>query len=632
MKAFRLIVALLLVGAWVCGVVPIDRPSFGGTAPASATRGMGQTPLEDILYWADQKKACGLSRDQLAAMMMAPTYPETGASGTQAPSPMTLSRWDTQAALWAFGDRSTPYQRAFWHPGVGMWQFDSAGGWNLTAATAISTATSAEQAATVMAQRWCTSPSLRYAWGPWYGCATSTICEDIYNELFDGTQLRNVTVYATVTRDGGMETRSCRLFATTVPCHYVDPAKAQGFAGWAVPSAGPTPVTAPFYVVSMDGREYRFWLKDDTGYPVTVSADKPIRANARTSLVWSTAGGLCDLSFGRGDCGAPPRVATTPWGPRVALPIGSLDAATPGAAWISVSGWTIDPDSSDPIDVHVYLDGRWNRAVRADRSRPDVAAAIPGYGDLHGYQTTIGGVSGGPHEVCVFAINVGPYGDHNPLLGCRNVLISGEPFGSLDSAAMGPGGMWIEGWALDPDTTGPVGVHVYVDGRWGGLGVTDRVRTDVEQVYPWWGANRGYRVLASASPGRHTFCAYGINVSSGSTNPLLGCRVFDVPDGTPIGSLDGAARVAGGVRLSGWALDPSTSDPLAIHAYVNNGWGGAYTANVERRDVGAAFPGFGDLHGFDVTIPVGSAPATVCVYAINVGPGRTNPLVGCRVI
>ena len=41
---------------------------------------------------------------------------------------MTLSRWDTQSSLWAFGNKSTPYQRAFWHPGVGMWQFDSAGG------------------------------------------------------------------------------------------------------------------------------------------------------------------------------------------------------------------------------------------------------------------------------------------------------------------------------------------------------------------------------------------------------------------------------------------------------------------------------------------------------------------------
>ena len=50
--------------------------------------------MDDVLYWAAQYQpaACGLSTNQLAAIMLAPTYPETGASGTSAPSPMTLSR------------------------------------------------------------------------------------------------------------------------------------------------------------------------------------------------------------------------------------------------------------------------------------------------------------------------------------------------------------------------------------------------------------------------------------------------------------------------------------------------------------------------------------------------------------
>ena len=187
-----------------------------GLAPSVAeARGMGSQPLDDIRFWADQKKACGLGTDQLAAMMLTVIYPEAGASGEQSPSPMTLSRYDTQAGLYAFGDKATPWQRAFWHPGVGFWAFDSAGGWNLTAVGAISTWTAAEQAATVMSTRWCANPTRAYVWAPWHGCATTSKCEAIYNDIFDGAQLRNITVQPAVTRDGGMEARTCTLNGAT---------------------------------------------------------------------------------------------------------------------------------------------------------------------------------------------------------------------------------------------------------------------------------------------------------------------------------------------------------------------------------------------------------------------------------
>jgi hypothetical protein len=629
-RLIRLGVGLLLSLAAMAGVLPSTGLSVVPSAAPAEARGMGQRPLDDILYWADQSKACGLTRDQLAAMMIAPTYPETGASGEQAPSPMTLSRWDTQSSLWAFGNKSTPYQRAFWHPGVGMWQFDSAGGWNLTAATAISTGTSAQQAAAVMVSRWCANRSRAYVWGPWYGCVSGNICETIYQQIYDGVRLRNITVDALVTRDGGMATRSCRFGSAIVTCHWVDPSRAQGAKGWASPSAGPTPITAPFYVLSVNGREMRVWLKQDTGYGVNVSADKPITANARTSLVWSTTTKLCDLSANRGDCAEGPRVASAPWGFHSELPFGSLDNAKPANTSISVTGWAIDPDTSSPIDVHVYVDGVWTRAVRADRPRPDVAAAIPGYGELHGYETNLPGLRGGPHEVCVYAINVGPHGDINPRIGCRTVQVVGNPFGNIDAFRMGPGGVFVEGWAIDPDTSGPIGVHAYVDGKWGGLGTTDRTRSDVLAAYPWWGSSRGYRVLVPLTAGRHTVCVYGINVGWGTHNPQLACRTAELPDGTPRGSFDGMARVAGGVRVTGWSIDPSTANPVQMHVYVNGRWGGQFTANAHRPDVGAAYPGFGDNHGFDATLNVGSAAATVCIYAINVGPGATNPLVGCR--
>ena len=277
---------------------------------AGSTYTFGKEPMDDVLYWAAQYQpsACGLSTNQLAAIMIAPTYPETGASGTAAPSPMTLSRWDTQVALYAFGDKATPYQRAFWHPGVGAWAFDSAGGWNLTASDAMNTSSAAQQAALTMsptlvlvvghrrrsAARRCGVPG----WVATAGCArTSTPPSTTRSTL-------KVTLDPTVTRGGGTEARTC--FVPTLgqlACTYVNPARAQGYSAWNIPAWGPSPVSAPFYDFRANGKEYRVWLRDDTGYGVTVNANKPVTANARTSLTWIQGDALCDLTANRGLCG-----------------------------------------------------------------------------------------------------------------------------------------------------------------------------------------------------------------------------------------------------------------------------------------------------------------------------------------
>ena len=104
------------------------------------------------------------------------------------PSPMALSRYDnvsvnsTNVNLFSFGRTTGAYVNAFWSPGIGMWQFDSAGGWPFSAAGAIDSVTAANQAATTISYRWCNAPTSqqvddatrrKYAWGPWYGCSTT---------------------------------------------------------------------------------------------------------------------------------------------------------------------------------------------------------------------------------------------------------------------------------------------------------------------------------------------------------------------------------------------------------------------------------------------------------------------------
>ena len=84
------IVVLVAVVALLVGVVPVAGGDGASTVAAAATPAytQGSGPLADVLYWADQKKCEDLTRDELAAMIIVPSYTETGASGTVAPSPM----------------------------------------------------------------------------------------------------------------------------------------------------------------------------------------------------------------------------------------------------------------------------------------------------------------------------------------------------------------------------------------------------------------------------------------------------------------------------------------------------------------------------------------------------------------
>ncbi|MCB1249416.1 MAG: hypothetical protein KDB36_08410 [Acidimicrobiales bacterium] len=302
------VAVVVLVATVVPAVVGAgsETPFVGASGADAASRTFGSSPRDDVLYWAERKRCGDLSRDALAAMMLTPTFTETGATGANAPGPMTLSRWDTQAALYAFGTKGLA-DKAFFHPGIGMWQFDSAGFWPLTAATAINSYTSAEQAASVMASRYCASSQTdpvkkrQSAWAPWYYCTSGTLCEGVYQSVLSSGVLDvNTTSISSL---GGMEQRTCEVTGIGhVSCGFVDPAKAQGYAAWAIPNFGPAPVTAPFYVFEANGREYRYWLKQDTGYAQTIRADKPVTANARTSLSWSYSDTLCDRTGGRGTC------------------------------------------------------------------------------------------------------------------------------------------------------------------------------------------------------------------------------------------------------------------------------------------------------------------------------------------
>ncbi len=305
-------------------------------------------------------------------------------------------------------------------------------------------------------------------------------------------------------------------------------------------------------------------------------------------------------------------------------PLGSFDVAAMAPGGARVAGWALDPETPEPIAVHVYVDGSFAAAFDADAPRPDIGQAYPGYGDAHGFDTIIPATPGS-HSVCVYGINraLGA----NVLVGCRTVNLAADPFGSFDLGAPAPGGARVAGWALDPNVGEPIDVHVYVDGAFAAAFGADANRPDIAQAYPGYGNAHGFDAVVPVGEGFHTACAYGINRGAGA-NALIGCRwVMLASD--PFGSLDVAEWTAGGIRVAGWALDPNVGDPIGVHVYVDGAFATAFDADTQRPDIGQAYPGYGNAHGYDRVIPAASGPHTVCAYGINAGAG-TNVLIGCR--
>jgi len=195
-----------------------------------------------------------------------------------------------------------------------------------------------------------------------------------------------------------------------------------------------------------------------------------------------------------------------------------------GGNTIYVAGWALDPDVATSIQVHVYVDGGAVAALTASNPRPDVQA-VYGLGANHGFDFTFQ-ASSGSHNVCLYGIDGN--GGTNVLFGCRTVSVGNQtPIGSIDVARNGgSSSIQVAGWALDPDMTTPINVHVYVDGV-ATLALTAlNPRPDVDAVYHD-GVNHGYDATFTATAGSHSVCLYGID-GNGGTNVLLGCRSVTV--------------------------------------------------------------------------------------------------------
>ena len=307
--------------------------------------------------------------------------------------------------------------------------------------------------------------------------------------------------------------------------------------------------------------------------------------------------------------------------------IGNLDVVQPTPSGEVAAGW-VTASNGDAATAAVTVDGLEPVRVTATANRPDVAAAYPGVGPLHGFSAPLS-MPVGVHSVCLWGERQGLL---SRLLACQSFNNPpNEPIGNVDAVSPLYGGLRLAGWAIDRNTTNSINTRFYVDGWWAGDPSAPVNRPDVANVYPAYGPNHGFDVSVNTGPGHHWVCVNGINVGAGSGERPLGCAVSSTNTGPPIGQFDALTVGPGTVKVEGWTFDPDTTAPIAVHVYADGSFLGAFAANGSRPDLAAPFPFMGTQHGYASTVGMSTVGHhTVCVYAINAGPPDQNPLLGCR--
>ncbi len=192
--------------------------------------------------------------------------------------------------------------------------------------------------------------------------------------------------------------------------------------------------------------------------------------------------------------------------------------------------------------------------------------AVPSDGFLHGHSSgrVFRVVGGHPYYVSSWDPFGGPQPavdvDDNAIDTCDH--LNCNPFGALDSAADAGDRIRVTGWAMDPNDTTPIGVHVYVDGTYAGAGIANRSRPDVDAVFHR-GPTYGYNFTVPAKVGTHQVCTYGLNTGAGSSDQV-GCTSVTVTPAPRVvvnPNMSGTVRVGGTVtcRPGSWQYATSFS-------------------------------------------------------------------------
>lgn len=115
-------------------------------------------------------------------------------------------------------------------------------------------------------------------------------------------------------------------------------------------------------------------------------------------------------------------------------PIGAYDQASLTSTTFDVYGWALDQSlMSTSIDVQVTFNtpaGVSTQTVTANGSRPDVGAAYPGAGSLHGFKVSVPRKDDGQYYACVTALPSPGNTMGKTSLGCKSVFYSAAVAGA----------------------------------------------------------------------------------------------------------------------------------------------------------------------------------------------------------
>ena len=234
-------------------------------------------------------------------------------------------------------------------------------------------------------------------------------------------------------------------------------------------------------------------------------------------------------------------------------PFGSFDVATQylPSDQITVGGWALDPDTTDPINVDVYADG-----VGVQRHRP--APRAPTSPRPTGSAPTTGSPRpSAPDPGQPLGVRVRHQRRtrlRNPSLGCRTVTVSLDPFGVIDrTTRTSATTAVVTGWAMDPNSPSPINVVAGIGGTTVATATANGVRNDVAAAYGN-GAAHGYSITVPVGAAEQTVCITAANVGPG-TAAQIACD--DVPMvGAAPPSPPAKVTATGGYARSWWRGSP----------------------------------------------------------------------------
>lgn len=235
-----------------------------------------------------------------------------------------------------------------------------------------------------------------------------------------------------------------------------------------------------------------------TGFAATASGVPPGEQMACVTIEDVDGGGSSNLGCRRVLVGDPTGLS----------PTGSITRLDGMPGGFRVAGTSADADGPAPRIVTVYSDGAPVGSVLTDGTgRFDLTAVA---------------ILAGRHEVCAAVANGG--GGQDVVADCAFVDVLGaNPKGNVDAFVHDGRYVGLSGWALDPESNGPITVEVLMDGRAVTRTTTGRPRPDVASAFGM-GANSGWGAELWALPdGSHSICAVAKTVGGG-TDQSIGCR------------------------------------------------------------------------------------------------------------